>query len=515
MIKNTYIPLTPASSLRNDAANTIKYTLLLDYHLPDETNKLIPAIMESCHKCCQGLFQNDSPINFNFFGLTSSNKPSKNDCLAFLDEYPALIGEKREEIGFPTMILDHCILSCYHAILTDLLQGEKATSYMIENGLENKSIYSLYLTKRLNILPEKGDIKRPNITSKTSKSSSKSSDFVKSTKTHLRALPHLESLLADKDSPPRYSLQFSWLLYQVCKVDARRWRILSLEQTKEKQETILEKFEALSQEISPKKAEKNFSFVYPADDLYAYYIKERIFNFNLVYSLLRNIHRIEKETNFRLCQKEILSALSTCQKLPNVFSRQYFLHYAFDKLLTQPISYLDFWHDHRLDMGGNVLEPPPKYTNHFQFTTWIEQFSHFCNYMAEFVIPIYEWCFTSMLMEAIEQKFPDKTHEKHLEEALKVLSKYMGDNYMQIVRPIKVPGRQELLDIITPHKGVMELEYPAGFLKQLLNEFCSTERELDLNLTPLTPDFFRSGGNKKIEHSRRQIRNFYTNLLHP
>lgn len=298
------------------------------------------------------------------------------------------------------MILDHSVLSCYHALLTDLLYGKTVTTYEIANGLKDKGMYTLYTNKQLTILPEKILINTGN-----SHISSIASDFGKSIQTHFKALPHLVSLFTDENSSHRYIVQFSWLLKQICDIDSRKWRIFSLPITDKNKEAVLKNFEALSSEISPKgKAARHF--VCPPDKLYAYYIKERIFNFNLVYSLLRNIKRIEKETSYQLCQKEILSVLSSCQKLPNVFSRQYFLQYAFDKLLTQPISYLDFWHDHRLDMNGRILESPPQFTKFFQFTMWIEQFSHFCNYMAEYVIPIYEWCFTNMLMEVIEHNFP-------------------------------------------------------------------------------------------------------------
>ena len=534
MIKNTYISLDTLSSLRNDAVNSIKYTLLLDYHLPNVNNmdNLIPTIMKGCHECCRGLFQNDTPINFNFFGLPSSSKPSgENDRLSFLDTYSGSIDNKkissREEVGFPTMILDHCILSCYHAVLTDLLHKEMVTSYQISNGLKKEGIYSLYLKNRLDFTAQDSSkTSEKSILKKSGNNSyncSKAAEFTKSVQTHFKALPHLKFLFVDNSNPTsnKYFLQFSWLLYQVCNINAHKWKIFSSSVTKENKEMVLQNFENLSREISPKfndshpiSSEEIFfkHFDIPTDGLYSYYIKERVFNFNLVYSLLRNIRCIEK----RISQENIFSMLSACQKLPNVFSRQYFLQYAFDKMSTEPISHLNFWHDHCLDMNKDVspIEYGTEPETHFQSTMWIKQFSYFCNYMAEYVIPIYEWCFTNMLMEVIELNFPSEAHIKHLEKVLKALGKYMGDNYRRIIRPIEIPASQELLDIITPHeKGVMDLDYPADFLQQVLNEFCSTQRELDLNLIPLTPDFFITGGNQT--RNKDHIRNFYINLLYP
>ena len=68
------------------------------------------------------------------------------------------------------------------------------------------------------------------------------------------------------------------------------------------------------------------------------------------------------------------------------------------------MSYHDFWFEHTLDMNNHVLGSLPKSKFGFQLIRWLEQFELFCNYMAEFIIPIYEWCFTNMVMEVVEQK---------------------------------------------------------------------------------------------------------------
>ena len=224
------------------------------------------------------------------------------------------------------------------------------------------------------------------------------------------------------------------------------------------------------------------------------------------------------------CQKEILDILCLCRKLPNTFSRQYFLKYAFDKLIIQPFSYLDFWHAHRLDMSTSVHESPLKSINHFQFTRWLEQFSLFCNYIGEYVIPIYEWCFTNMILEVIEQKIPynpkkddfRSVHILRLSTAMESLAKYIESNYKQILRPMEFPINQDTLDLITKHKsGIDDLNFSADFLQQLFEAFYSPERDLDLNLPHLNPDFFLYGKNNAVHKNETHLRNFYINLLYP
>ena len=260
------------------------------------------------------------------------------------------------------------------------------------------------------------------------------------------------------------------------------------------------------------------------DELYYRYIIERIFNLNLFYSLLRNIHRIELHTNYRLCQKEIIDILSLCQKLPNTFSRQYFLQYAFDKIITQPMSYHDFWFEHTLDMNNHVLGSLPKSKFGFQLIRWLEQFELFCNYMAEFIIPIYEWCFTNMVMEVVEQKAsiesnqnnPSDFHKLCLIKAMKLLADYIEKNYHQIVCPFLLPKHQDTLDITADHtSGILDRNIPADTLQNLFEAFFPSQKNLDLNLPHLNRDFFIKGKNGYGETNRRHIRNFYLNLLFP
>ncbi len=125
--------------------------------------------------------------------------------------------------------------------------------------------------------------------------------------------------------------------------------------------------------------------------------------------------------------------------------------------------------------------------------------------MAEYVIPIYEWCFTNMIMEVIEKQYPvdsnqnpQYTHKLRLTYAMDVLAKYIESNYKQILRPLEIPQYQDTLDLITKHKSSLyDIKLSADSLQQLFESFFSSEKELDLNLTHLCPDFFLF--NKEIQ----------------
>lgn len=564
MINNSYISLSKSSNIRNDAINSIKHTLLLNYESPkiEDISNPIPEIIKSCNKCCSELFQNAESIHnsyntiyFDFFGTrnTTSKDKTKADCvkgrykesaceLSFLDMYTlsdtkiksknATKNYSNRTIGFPDMILDHCVLSCYHAVITDLLCGNSVTLYETTNNIGYTGFYSLYKSNRIDFQSERILKKSQNNQHINRKKSSSASDFSRIIETHFKPFPYLRTLFENNTSQEaaRYYLQFSGLLSHICEIDARNFRLFSPKITDHNKNDVLKNFEDFSAFISNKKVEGNINPQSSllrnnrVDELYYRHIIERIFNLNLFYSLLRNIHRIESQTDYRLCQKEIIEVLCLCQKLPNTFSRQYFLQYAFDKIITRPISYLDFWHEHILDLNNNVLESSTRFKTSFQFTKWIEQFEHFCNYMAEFVIPVYEWCFTNMVMEVMEQKVsigsdqnnPADFHKRCLTEAMETLAEYMDENYNQITRPIHFAKYQDSLDIITKHKsGILDLNISADSLQNLFDVFYPKQRNLDLNLSHLNRNFFIHSGNGNCQNNLRHVRNFYLNLLYP
>lgn len=540
MIHNTDISLHPSSAFRKDALNSLKHTLLLKYEIPQTNTKsqLIPEVMKSCQKCCQGLFidtykSSDEKINFDFFGTLSSlddatlKDPSHQ--LSFLDRFPPNkdMYPNMKEVGFPTMILDHCVLSCYHAVITELLGNKTVTSYEIRNDIKSYGIHSLYKNGILNFDPEPGLKKKNSSSCENSKRSSSASDFGKKAQSHLKQLSSTQSLFKDADANATngFFLQFADVFSHICDIDVRNWYFLSSKTIDNSRTNILEKFESLSQDLFPK-ADKN-SLV-TVDEMYRYYIIERISNFKLIAFLLKNIAHIEKKTSYSLCQNDLLKdVLCLCHKLPNIFSRQYFLQYAFDKLINKPISYLDFWHAHKLDMNTSVLESPLKDVKHFQFIRWLEQFSLFCNYMSEYVIPLYEWCFTNMLMDAIEQTSINVTdaHKKtnnetsiyqtNLLTAFDVLSEYIQSNSRQIIYPVPFPKQPSTLSfVIEPTRDIQFLDIPVATIQKLF-QLCFLPEELDLNLHQINPDFFLNIKKNYKDSNFKQTQNFYINLLYP
>lgn len=501
-MQNTYIPLSNNSKIRTDAAGTIKYTLLLNYELPsaDSHSNLIENLFTKCHNCCSGLFS-DSPeqITYNFFG----------------SKY---IDPKQSHASFPqlhSMILNHCIISSYHAIITELLRDEHIPSYTLVNKIRTKGIYELYKTDL--IINEGNKLRFKNrAASSYSHKSRKASDFYKKSASHKEILEPL-FISTPSDNTYQYSLQFSSLCYKICNIYASRFKKTDFKSS----DFFLNWLEKMhSSFISGADiktiATKNKDDISLIDFLYTYFLSERLFNFRLIYSLLRNILIVEEKTDYRLCTSDILKILSLCKKLPNVFSRQYFLKFAFDSFDDISNSYADFWHEN--DMKGNDIIMGINRTQRlgFQFEKWIEQYELFINYMSEFIIPIYEWCFLDMLLSVIECDYPSETHFNHLLRAVTILSDHVNTHYKEILTPQENFNSEDkdILSILCKPKKIATLHnLSLDTLKTIYNELYLPEND-DLNLPVyLNPNYFKNINPDKRNNSVMRIRAFYTNLI--
>ena len=549
MITNTYIPLDPNSPIRMDALNTIKYTLMLDYKIPESDNmdNLIDDIMENCRKCCNGLFteKEDLPITFDFFGhLLSGKQP---DSLFYLNDY--LPSAKFTDIpsfaSIPSMILHHCILSSYHAILTELLHNYQVTSYTMENNIKTYGFQSLRKIGLTLLEDHKVRFKGQKENTKCSKKSSTASDFFRVVNSHkdIDPLSNIMKLMisskSEDSSKYKYSLQFSELCYRICQIKAADWKKIKMPSQLEVIKNITESMEPHGTSFEKIYQRKDFNGN-PTDTLYHYYLTERIFNFSLFFSLLENIKQIEDKTNYRFNQEYIISILCLCKELPNVFSRQIFLKYAFGQIESEPGSFYDFWSRNKYEKRYTMAEIS-KNPKGFQFPQWIEQYKLFFQYFSVYIIPVYEWCFINMLMESIEKSFLKGDHTQNLYKALELLTKYIEKHSQTIMKPIQseknvldyiehnlkyhntlpnnikqiIQNKETTLDMITDHKSPFYLEsISEDFVNQIIHSLLLSSEDLELNIPLLNPNFFKDVKNYKPISNSSSIRKFYLDLVY-
>lgn len=528
------ISLAPESLYRRDAEGTLKYTLFLNYEIPDLINgeNTIEEIMKSCENCCSALFH-DKPHSSNdlyFFG-----RPMKINRLEDINV------QKNWDKKLIIMILQHCVMSSYHAILAELLYDHEITGYQLCNQIKTQGFHYLLKSGKLQ-LNNNADSFSFHSASSNRKSSSNAGSFIKTTQTHINTLSDIGALFViDKPEPQdaskptfRYRLQFSNLFYRICSVRASIWKNLSPRKSLSKfnKDVALDTIETATINMEPrisfpiKIPEKAFTDFHGdvVDGLYYYYLTERLFNFSLFYGLLRDIEKIGSEKFYNLYQEDTVRILCSCQNLPNVFSRQFFLEYAFSQFDLKPTSYDDFWHDNDLSRSSIAMESTRRMPQGFHFSKWLQQYELFMNYMSKFIIPIYEWCFVLILIEAIEKAYPKASHKEHLLKAVDLLSEYMTKNCRSIFEPFSSSFDMDVVNIALQHKNTPILKnLPDNTLQQVMEAFFTfnngtvsfEQSNMNLNLKHLCPKYFTTdrSRNKFSETNNGRIRKFYIDLI--
>ena len=527
MIENSIIDLCQSSTVRMDARNTIKYTLLLDYSVPSfqDDVSLIYDILEKCQSCCSELFVDFSDpkvtdARLKFFGNApkaiygkEDNKHCIDTSALFKLESPMIrTGSIRNSLKTPSidyMILQHCVVSSYHAILTELKRGKTKTLY--------NTLFSPHLSYAYN---------KKNYDLTNTQKSSKASDFKRTTKSHISHLPHFRGICissTDKGEDYRIIEPFGELWYDICGVQAYRFKNLyfmkeSNSCTSARITTLLNNVIEISRGLTPKYNNDRF-YADPVESLYQCYLIERIFNLRLFYTLYEVIDYVNKAGQYRLDQGIYFSTFTMLKKLPNAFSRQAMLISAISHISKNVHTERDFWREHDIKKQDIVLSSASKIKKEFNIHVWKNQLELFVNYLSEFVIPVYEWCFLNMLFESIEEKFPEKDHQFHLETARRLLHRFLNENYNTILHPLNLePGHRlrTIADIITPidETFVASNNIFYNFINKLYGYYFDTEYNINLNLSRnLCPAYFRFNRRNLPDQPINQIRNNYIDLL--
>ena len=539
MIKNNSTPLSTESPIRIDAINTIKYTLLLDYHPPmydENVESFFSSLFKHCQECCYRIFmdipersKSNASIN-EFFGRSGN---WYDDVLSNFSTFPPLLKLNETDIFTPNMynyIFQHCIISSYHAIQSALNNQNDINAYSIFNNIPNSKIRS-----------------------------SKTSNFIRSSKSHLSGLPFIEKLVLSPRSSED-SLMFSPLFLEcwkdICNIDKRNFDYIydSSKPTYERFNHILNVYEKVYQNdpLTPKQIHKR-------------YILERIFNFDIFYYTLlicealdrysptenydlrfvsKNPDLLNNESTksittdmgfrsatFKQYKADIINLLSLVTDLPNAYSRKYFIIYALDLIIENTNSYENYWKyldwDNDITILGKERANEPR---GFSFQKWREQFILFVNYLSELVFPVYEWCFLGMLMESIEKKYNEKSNPDHMKIALEILEEYINDKNTLLSSPQlsstfsiqllfkkitkQTPYKYNNWDGAHRHSNYTSLNISSDTLKLLISSFYDHKPDYNINLSEkLTPSYFRFKTDTSLEGPTLKVRKLYFDIL--
>lgn len=508
MIKNIRNSLDPKDFPRQTAKGIIQYTLLLNYQRPEigpDDKNYISQIVDATDLCCFPLMNQSSyMVEYDFFGSNIKYSPYS---FLFLNRYPnALeIPDLPRDISFSKLLVQNSIMSAYHALLTEYLNNCTTTSYQIVNRLKGAGAHKAMSTIKngsscVLIKEDKTEclsLPKHGVTSK--QNSSEAATFGKQYANRLDVFPSLFSFVASRSETTSsntsfaYKLQYAAFTKRIVDVKQSHLScILNCKKDKNPAENIAESLSQLIKHFTPAfvasplkatsilKSEGNDI----VDEVYEYYLSEKVFSFNLFHNTLKIIQESENQHNNRYNFKhsESLKIIAKCKQLPCPFIAPYLLQFAFDHISDDTNSYHDYWSRHSLN-SRDVFASRIKKPSGFHYGQWLHQFELYIDYLSSYVIPVYDWCFLSMLLEGIEKNHPNDSHLQHLELAITLLGNYIETNAKNIIFPLEIESRE-----------FFPTDFPTEWVDQLRRLFYN-EHSVNLNIKPLTIEMFSSRRN--------------------
>lgn len=530
MIENSEISLRPENLPRQDAKGILRYTLLLNYavtqYMPNAGN-YISQVMEATDRCCSPLITSDQAmVEYDFFG---SNSTYSQNNLLYLNQYPVPkeFSNLPQNTSFSKLLVQNSLMAAYHALLTEYLAECATTSYQIVNTLKGTGVHKIMNTPKngkpcLIIENDKTKLLNlPNYNENKQLSSSKAATFEKKYTKRLENFPTLFDFTGIKHTESSYNYYLQYVALTKRIVDAKDKNLkyffyYDKENDKRKDqkpefsqqmiETLLQLIEDFIPAFSAKNSKTISTFLNQStdivDEVYEHYLAEKSFSLNLFHHTLNLIQDTEEkqQNRYNLKNKDTLEIIAKCKKLPCPFIRPYLLQFAFDHIDDETTSYLDYWNRHDLNTRDTVASRTKK-PGGFHYGQWLHQFELFVDYLSAYIIPVYDWCFLSMLLDGIEKENTSASHLEILELAIKEIGNYIQKNAQEILFPLKA----------NPYKKNF---YPIGdsieWVAMLKNEFYN-EHSVNLNIPPLTRELFtyRKNANGLFTSSLQSLHDFY------
>lgn len=510
MIENTRVSLEPNDLPRQTAKGIIQYTLLLDYQNPESTpndTDYISKILEATDLCCFPLMdQTPYVVAYDFFGSNTRYSP---DNLLYLNRYPPApeFPNLPKNISFSKLLVQNSLMTAYHVLLTEYLNHCTTTSYQIVNQLKGAGAHKAMssIKNGHSCVVIKGNqtecLNLPKHGTSSNLSSSKAATFAKKYATRLTTFPTLFTFTGGKsesgNTPFTYSLQYAALTKRI--VDAKHDYlncILNCNKKNISAEKIAESLTQLVKHFTPAfyngTSETSNIFTEQNNDtvdgVYEYYLSEKAFSLNLFYSTLKIIQDAEKQHNncYNFKHIESLKVIAKCKKLPCPFIRPYLLQFAFDHIGNDTTSYQDYWNRHDLNSRDSYASRAKK-PGGFHYGQWLRQFELFVDYLSSYIIPVYDWCFLSMLLEGIERQYPEFSHLQCLELAITMLGTHIQTNAKNILFPLKIATQEKPQDF-----------FPIGSSTEWVDDLRRLfydKHSVNLNIEPLTRNMFTSKKN--------------------
>lgn len=376
-----------------EAIRLLQYSLHLNFNNHPPVQPDINSVFSVCHDICKPLLGD----NLNFFG----NNIADINCTP--EESLKMLYENfRDNDFWITAIKYHCVISSLFTLRSVFLKDNFISSYQLKVHAKESG----FLTLKKKGYLESNCFKRYISGDETIKEnfSSDCSNFKTMFKTFYNGLTSQEQEALHYDSKEaRFSLENSDYVYRIfknrqCFNQLHKYYINDiLKAPKDYTEFFFKNVVNFSDSFYADSNEANV-----VDQILLAYRTERYYNLSLtteLYSRLLKLFSEKKNGSFKMPDTSILS---TCFTLPNVFSRNLFLSYAFDSYDNTHLDENTFYY--RNKNAGPVSYVSSASLGIDRHLTWVNLFKSFHLFFSSVIFPIYEKCFFILLKEAFDLK---------------------------------------------------------------------------------------------------------------
>lgn len=214
------------------------------------------------------------------------------------------------------------------------------------------------------------------------------------------------------------------------------------------------------------------------DKLHYYYRLENIFAHDLSSFFYKSISQLRDKNCIYPDGINNLTTIAQISRMPNVFSRNAYLQYAFEFIRgNNSVHYSCFLNP--LSPASVISKIPP---SKFNFNEWILVFEKFCTFFNKLIFPAEQWYFFITLYKTVSENLSISEPAEIALKLQSLLSTYIDKNHTYVTKYWNLPNIKD----ITPLESDYDSQNPN--ISTLLSLFRIANENTELSLPPFTKE---------------------------
>lgn len=371
----------------------------------EEACKFMEELFEKCFTMLAPLFGKYIPTDF-FASPVSATQA---------DSYISL-GQDR--LFWKSSLKYHCIISTLFTIKHFKLINSTLSLYQLNTLTKANGYFSLKSKKLLDDSETK--LKRAKHKGEFEINTETPSNFSKSFKTFFEKLSDTEQKrilhFSERQANSLSNADFTYRLYK------NRIKYLNLRKAyiEENKTDSIYDFFSLSDSFFQSFFNNSEN---ACDEILLRYMTERYYNLSMTSELINTIITLANKEDYFHLDSFSSEILSICFDLPNVFSRNTYLKFAFHSYSNENLTN-NIFRKRNFSIGG-IHELPPPMSSLDRPIVWMDLFKKFNLFFSKLIFPVFEKSFYIMLIESLQRKELVNSEKDLLSLSMRLLEKYI------------------------------------------------------------------------------------------